>query len=1375
MSTPSTPTPTTPGSVTPTLPASPDSVYRSLFEDAYDALLLYDEHGALVDCNQMALHLLGTTRARLLAAGLMAFACSQPDAEAGADYLRTDAELRDAVLRTVRTGQPGAGGWHGRRADDSCFEAWLTLHGVQSPVGPRVQLTLRDALRNGLRPGPAPEEQLLLDWDRRELRDVLSRNDLAYVFSDRQGRVVDVNDFFLSLVGYERAEVIGKSYHDLFSAATEREANRQHFLAAVRGEQELVFNERTVLTSTGQPRLITWNAEFAHDLQGHVVGLSCVGRDLTDRQLVARALSDNRNRLQDFFDNAHDLIQNLSVDNHFLFVNKAWKEKLGYTEEDLPTLTLNDVVHPYYKAKLLYQLRNLYKGEKVNKLETVFLTKANKPVHLIGSISCSWQDDEPVSTRAILHDITDRIKAERLQKVYYSIANLAISSKDLHSLYGAIHRELSKIIETNNFYIALCDEDRAHLQFVYFVDQNAPGEQSLMARPFSSGVSEYIIRTGRPQFLLRAELEKLITDGDVTAFGSMPEVMLCSPLSIGERIIGVIAVQDYHKADAYAAGDIEILHFISNQVALAIERKHNEVQINKQNARLNAIFESGTHLMWSVDTHSRLTSFNRNYGAYFLRRNGVRPTLNINLWHADLNMMEDNSRAAFTENYQRAFQGQPQRFEVQLHDAQGNESWREIYLNPIYLDDGTFEEISGIAHDITGKKNSQLELAAQEEKFRAIFESLQDVYYRTNAEGQVTLVSPSLRDALGYSPEEAIGQNIIDHYAVPEDFARLQKTVREQGVLRNFETAIRHKHGHYVSMLINARAVDGQPGGTEGTAHDITKLKETQDKLKHAKEEAESALEAKTQFLANMSHELRTPMNGIIGMIDLLHQTVSSEEQEDYVDTLRKSSEALMAILNDILDLSKIQAGKLQLNTHGLDLYYTLDKIHSLFANRASQKDLQFTYHVTPHTPRFIVTDETRLLQILSNLTSNAIKFTAQGTVSIQVSSIATDGEAHTLRFAVKDSGIGISESNAKLLFTNFTQLDTTPTKSFGGTGLGLAISKQLAELLGGDIGVDSDVNQGSTFWFTMRCQVAHNEAEIVQERVAARERPQEIVRFDTVPRVLLVDDNPINQKVATRLLDKLGCHVVVASDGFEAISRADSTKTVYDLIFMDIQMPEMDGVTAMKEIRRRLGRHCPPVVAMTAYSMKEDAERFVQEGMDDYVSKPVKSQDLYTVLRRWTSTTDRPVLAARTTDRPGLTPTALPATTVLELPADVAVAEEDAAGCIDAEVVDQLCQLGGAEFAASLYADFEQEAEQLLAEAGALVAAGHYAGILPHLHQLKGTGFTLGINRLAECAKRMEHDLKYEVTTATTQDFQALLRYFAQFKTVYPNATSAS
>ncbi|WP_460511534.1 PAS domain S-box protein [Hymenobacter latericoloratus] len=1337
-------------------------VYRALFEESFDGLLLYDSAGALLDCNQRAVHYLGTTRPILLGAGLMAFSVS-PD-PAPANQLVSEQQLHEQVIRCLQTEERASLRWSGRRTDGVSLAAWATLSRLGVGETSLVLLTLRDVAPY-VPAAPAASAHLLdstsaqlADFSRGQFRDVLSRAGMCYLLLDREARIQDINEYFCELTGRPAATLYGKEYFSLFAPATEQEPRRFAFQRAIEDEQLQDFFERSLLTISGQGRTFFWHSEFERDTQGTITGILFVGRDITNKQVAVRALTDNRNRLQDFFDNAHDLIQNLSIDNRFLFVNKAWKEKLGYDDHDLPHLSLSDVVHPYYKSKLLYQLRNLYKGEKVNKLETVFLTKSGKPVHLIGSISCSWQDGEPVSTRAILHDITDRIKAERLQKVYYSIANLAISSKDLHSLYGAIHRELSKIIETNNFYIALCDEARTQLQFAYFVDQNAQGDQSMMARPFSSGISEYIIRTGRPQYLLRDDLQELIQSGTITAYGLMPEVMLCSPLSIGERIIGVIAVQDYQKADAYTAADIEILHFISNQVALAIERKRNEVQIQKQNARLNAIFESGSHLMWSVDTHSRLSSFNRNYAAYFLRRNGVYPALNVNLWQADVALMEEEARRAFIENYRKAFQGHPQRFEVRLRDARGQDTWREIYLNPIYLDDGSFEEISGIAHDITDKKRSQLELAAQEEKFRAIFESFQDVYYRTDGEGMLTLLSPSVRDILGYTPEEALGHYIGEFYMYPQQRISLLESVRQNGVARNFEIAMRHKAGHAVSVLVNARQVgDGAGGGTEGIARDITELKQMQDDLRQAKEAAEQALEAKTLFLANMSHELRTPMNGIIGMIDLLHQTVASEEQEEYVDTLRKSSDALLAILNDILDLSKIQAGKLQLSESGIDLHYTLDKIHSLFANRANQKHLTFTYHITPHTPRFIITDETRLLQILSNLTSNAIKFTSSGTVSIIVSSTVTDGEEHTLRFAVQDSGIGISEENEKLLFTNFTQLDTTPTKAFGGTGLGLAISKQLAELLGGEIGVYSNVGDGSTFWFTIRCQVARNEEEIVQERLTARERPQEVVRFESAPRVLLVDDNPINQKVATRLLDKLGCNIVVASDGFEAISRATAPKARYDLIFMDIQMPEMDGVTAMQEIRQRLGAASPPIVAMTAYSMKEDAERFVQQGMDDYVSKPVKSQDLYAILRRWT--TGRATAAAEA--EAGIAGT----------PEEVAPATNPP---IDLEIVEQLRQLGGGEFAAGLYQDFEQEAEQVLQEAAALVADGQYEQILPHLHQLKGTGFTLGIQEMAECAKALEHELKNGRTDTTPAEFQRLLDYFAQFKAAYPSLTQA-
>ncbi|MCC2546550.1 PAS domain S-box protein [Hymenobacter sp. BT175] len=1320
-------------------PASPpaEDLYRTLFDEAFDALFVADTQGNLLDCNQTALRVLGISREEVMAAGLDALSTSS-----------SSSWLRDAVLYTARTGQPTAHAWHGRYPDGTPQPGTLGLHRLGSGAGAKVVLTLRpDAAVAAVSPVPltatdSPQFQ--------QLRQLLSRFQMAYVRTDREANVVEVNDTYLQLSGYSREELIGRNYLDAVVLPAERAMRRQAYARCMEEGVVQEFYEQMFVNRSGTTHAMYWHTQLVRSPKGEVIGLEAVGRDRTERDQTARALTDNRNRLQDFLDNAHDLIQNLSIDHHFLFVNKAWKEKLGYTDEELPNMTLSDVVHPYYKAKLLYQLRNLYKGEKVNKLETVFLTKTGKPVHLIGSITCTWQGDEPISTRAILHDITDRIKAERLQKVYYSIANLAISSKDLSSLYGAIHRELSKIIETNNIYIALCDEARTQLNFSYFVDQNMQGGHGSVARPFSTGVSEYIIRTGRPLFLLKHELQALINAGTIAAYGQMPEVMLCSPLSIGERIIGVIAVQDYHKADAYAPADIEILHFISNQVALAIERKRNEVQINKQNARLNAIFESGSHLMWSVDTGSHLTSFNRNYAAYFLRRNGVYPVLNVNLWQADLSMMEDESRELFVDNYRRAFLGQPQRFEVRLRDARGQDTWREIYLNPIYLDDGTFEEISGIAHDITEKKRSQLELAAQEEKFRAIFESFQDIYYRTDDQGLLTILSPSVEQVLGYKPEEVLGTPILDYYVNPADRGRLLEEVKRHGALRNFETAIRHKDGYPVSVLINARAVSGELSGTEGIARDITELKQIQDDLHRAKDEAESALEAKTQFLANMSHELRTPMNGIIGMIDLLHQTVASEEQEDYVDTLRKSSDALLAILNDILDLSKIQAGKLDLNETGIDLHYTLEKIHSLFANRAHQKNLDFTFEITPHTPRFILADETRLLQVLSNLTSNAIKFTLQGTVSILVSSVSTDGQEHTLRFAVRDSGIGISGDNAKLLFTNFTQLDNTPTKSFGGTGLGLAISKQLAELMGGEIGVLSEEGSGSTFWFTIRCRVATNEAEIMRVRQAARERGPEMVRFAVAPRVLLVDDNPINQKVAFRLLEKLGCQTDVANDGFEAISRVTAPNAHYDVVFMDIQMPEMDGVTAMLEIRQRLGASCPPIVAMTAYSMKEDAERFVQQGMDGYVAKPVKTQDLYTVLHRW----------------------AVGHPAASEAPALAAPAEPDVAA-LDGEVLEQLRQLGGEEFAFQLYQDFEQEAGDLLLEAATLVAAGQYDQILPHLHQLKGTGFTLGLNALAECAKSMEHDLRQGNSQRTKQDFEALRRFFVQFTTAYPALTA--
>ncbi|MBF9252662.1 PAS domain S-box protein [Pontibacter sp. 172403-2] len=1311
--------------------------YKLLFEASYDAILLFSSDGVVRECNEKALKYFRCSRKDLINKTPNDFSPEfQPDG------MRSSDKVTLLMEQVLKTGAPITFEWKNRRSDGTLFDSEINISRIMIDGEYYVQAFKRDITKRKAALLARRRAEIVQE-SMEQFRNFMDKVNLVYFSLDTGGNITSTNDYFLKYTEYSREELLGQNFYKLLVQEQDRESRFGEFVKILETRQLNAYYERDIVTKSGQLKTIRWNCMLEYGPDGEVTGITSVGKDMTDKRIAMEALKDNKIRLQDLFDNAHDLIQNISVDNKFIFVNRAWKERLGYSDQDIESLTLDDIVHPYYRAKLIYQLRNLYKGEYVNKIETVFLTKAGKPVHLIGSINCSWQDGQPVATRAILHDITDRIKAERLQKVYYSIANLAISSKDLNALYTAIHRELSKIIETRNIYIALCDNEHKQLHFVYFIDQFLDkGAKPMMRRPFSVGLSEYIIETGKPLYMQKEELRKLSEKEGFIVYGAMPEVILCSPLAIGDRIIGVITLQDYQNADAYVQSDIEILHFISNQVALAIERKRNEEQINNQNARLNAIFESGTHHMWSLNRNFELTSFNRNFASTFAQRSGEELQPFTRLDDSTLISLHENSYTFWHNKYQLAFEGQPQHFEIHL---QYPESWREVYLNPIYLEDGSFEEISGIALDITDKKGSQLALAENEEKFRHIFESFQDVYYRVDMNGILELVSPSVTQLLGYREEEIIGRHSSTFYANPTDHDKLKQRVMAEGPIRDIEVEMVDKDGFSKTVLLDSRLVfdkDGNAIALEGVLRDVSELKRTQVALLKAKEEAENLLKVKTQFLANMSHELRTPMNGIIGMIDLLSQINHDPEQGEYIDTLRKSSDALLAILNDILDLSKMQAGKLVLHEGGVDLEETLGKIFSLFSNRAQHKDLSFSYNIASETPRHIITDETRLLQILSNLTSNAIKFTNAGEVSIKVSSKPLKGKEHLLHVRVKDSGIGISKEDQDLLFTDFTQLDNSSTKTFGGTGLGLAISRQLTQLLGGDIGVESESGSGSTFWFNIKVREA-TAAEIAEQAERQRQ-PMEMEQLKSIPNVLLVDDNQINQKVAEKQLERIGCQITIASDGFEAIALATANK--YDIIFMDIQMPEMDGVTATNLIKEKLGSDCPPIIAMTAYSMKDDAEKFMGQGMDDYVSKPVKSADLHAMISKWQLESWHSNLPAPAPEE----------------------ATEIAQDIIDLQVVEQLRQIGGDEFARQMYIDFEHEAAELLEEAKKELQAQHYNSILSTLHQLKGTGFTLGINQLAELAKQLEHDIKQDRLDHVSRNFSKLLEQYENYRKIY-------
>jgi signal transduction histidine kinase/CheY-like chemotaxis protein len=379
--------------------------------------------------------------------------------------------------------------------------------------------------------------------------------------------------------------------------------------------------------------------------------------------------------------------------------------------------------------------------------------------------------------------------------------------------------------------------------------------------------------------------------------------------------------------------------------------------------------------------------------------------------------------------------------------------------------------------------------------------------------------------------------------------------------------------------------------------------------LRHEKRVSEKASQFKDEFLANMSHEIRTPMNGIIGMIDvLLIEDGLNEKQKDRVNTIQRSSQDLLTIINDVLDLSKLQAGKMKVETEEVNLYDIVFKIKGLFAAVAEQKGINININYSPLISHFYQTSGVRVSQILSNIVGNAIKFTEEGEINIQVTRCKKVDGKDKIRFNISDTGEGISRENQKLLFSKFKQLDQSSTKSIKGTGLGLSICKKLVELLNGEIGVYSTLGEGSTFWFCI-------EAEEIKKSTSETKDLSISIKEQFNIKVLLVDDNQINLMVAKLLLNKLGCEVTEAINGKDAIEKfkADS----FDLVLMDIQMPEMDGVEATNIIKKDF-KEVPPIIGLSANAMEGDAERFMAQGLDDYLHKPITHEALLKKMNKW-------------------------------------------------------------------------------------------------------------------------------------------------------------
>lgn len=655
------------------------------------------------------------------------------------------------------------------------------------------------------------------------------------------------------------------------------------------------------------------------------------------------------------------------------------------------------------------------------------------------------------------------------------------------------------------------------------------------------------------------------------------------------------------------------------------ERKQYELKLLESENRYKSLFEYNPSAISAMDLQGRTLSLN----ASLQQLTGYSREDLLMSGYSDIIDPEELEFVA--ERFYAAAGGIAQTFESRLIHREGHSVEVSLIYVPIMVNSQVVG-VFAITSDITERKRHLEQIEKLSYEHALILNSVSEGIFGLNLEGETVFINPAASSMLGYESGKLAGnvklhtleQNWLSGEPYPGGRKTLAEWMSAYPYTEEREGVFWRKDGS--SFLVKYRMTpmydNGERKGGVVVFRDITEEKE----IMRAKESAEQADRAKSEFLAIMSHELRTPMNGIIGMADLLSGTELNEEQQYYTQIITKSSGALLHILNEVLDFSKIEAGMMTLELQTVDIRQVIQYVNELFYQKVKEKNLTLQTVVDSTIAPLLITDETRLRQILVNLVGNAVKFTDEGEITISVAqeSVNNVGEV-ILKFTVKDTGIGIPVSSQNLLFQSFSQLHPSINRKYGGTGLGLAISKKLAELLGGAIGVDSAEGEGAEFHFTILASIPREvfvQGELpmlpaeVKSEIRSEVRDSPGGKYGPLS-ILIAEDHPVNQQLLQAYLKKRGYHADIAQNGQMAVDAVLARK--YDLVFMDIQMPVMDGIEATGRIREELGLS-PIIVAATAFARKEDKEMCMRAGMQDFISKPITPAELDRVLKEWSS-----------------------------------------------------------------------------------------------------------------------------------------------------------
>jgi len=645
------------------------------------------------------------------------------------------------------------------------------------------------------------------------------------------------------------------------------------------------------------------------------------------------------------------------------------------------------------------------------------------------------------------------------------------------------------------------------------------------------------------------------------------------------------------------------------------DRRKTEDSLRESEEKYRLIFENSPLGLLSFDEHGVIIACNNIFAQII--GSSAEKLIGLNM----LNLPDKK----MVSSIQKALDGSMGIFEGLYHSFTAvKASFGRALFAPMDIGDGLNRGGVGIIEDISDRKRIEDALLLSEEKYRTIFENVQDVFYQTDLEGIIIDISPSIKHFSEFKRDELLGTNVDNLYYDPHAREDLLNTIRKSGELRDYELKFKTKSGKVMYVSVNARMIcddEGRPNHIDGALRDITERKISEQELTIAKEQAEKSDYLKSAFLANMSHEIRTPMNGILGFAGLLKEpNLSGEEQQEYIQIIEKSGARMLNIINDIMNISKVESGQMEVTLSKTNINEQIDYIYTFFKPEVESKGMQiFVKKSLAYNEAIIESDREKIYAILTNLVKNAIKFTHTGFIEFgyrycirETSQNSSEGE---LEFFVKDTGIGIRDEQKGIIFERFRQGSESLSRNYEGAGLGLSISKAFVEMLGGRIWVESKEGDGAIFYFTIPYFVEQKEQKIVNNIISGEDLLPQVSPQYLGLKVLIAEDDPGSEMLITRTIKGLSKEILKAVKGTEAVEMCRSNPDI-DLILMDIKMPEMDGYEATRRIRQFNKKVI--IFAQTAYALSGDREKAIEAGCNDYISKPIQKDQFLTLIEAY-------------------------------------------------------------------------------------------------------------------------------------------------------------